>query len=59
MGPIWGRQDPGGPPVGPMNFGIWAAVLMHLSAAALEICNVRNIHTCLVTYTGACIVRQM
>ena len=23
MGPIWGRQDPGGPQVGPMNFVIW------------------------------------
>ena len=23
MGPIWGRQDPGGPLVGPMNFAIW------------------------------------
>ena len=23
MGPIWGRQDPGGPDVGPMNFAIW------------------------------------
>ena len=23
MGPIWGRQDLGGPHVGPMNFGIW------------------------------------
>ena len=23
MGPIWGRQDPGGPLVGPMNFVIW------------------------------------
>ena len=23
MGPIWGRQDPGGPHVGPMNFTIW------------------------------------
>ena len=22
MGPIWGRQDPGGPQVGPMNFAI-------------------------------------
>ena len=21
MGPIWGRQDPGGPYVGPMNLG--------------------------------------
>ena len=23
MGPIWGRQDPGGPHVGPLNFAIW------------------------------------
>ena len=23
MGPIWGRQDPCGPNVGPMNFAIW------------------------------------
>ena len=23
MGPIWGRQDTGGPHVGPMNFAIW------------------------------------
>ena len=23
MGPIWGRQDPEGPKVGPMNFDIW------------------------------------
>ena len=23
MGPIWGRQDPGGPHVGNMNFAIW------------------------------------
>ena len=23
MGPIWGRQDPCGPHVGPMNFAIW------------------------------------
>ena len=26
MGPIWGRQDPGGPHVGPMNFAIWDIV---------------------------------
>ena len=24
MGPTWGRQDPGGPHVGTMNFAIWA-----------------------------------
>ena len=23
MGPIWGREDPGGPRVGPMNIAIW------------------------------------
>ena len=23
MGPIWVRQGPGGPHVGPMNFAIW------------------------------------
>ena len=26
MGPIWGRQDPGGPHVGPMNFAIWEVI---------------------------------
>ena len=26
MGPIWGRQDPGGPHVGPMNFAICDAL---------------------------------
>ena len=42
MGPIWGRQDPSGPHVGPMNFAIWAyktwvcwwlVVLSHLPAS--------------------------
>ena len=23
MGPMWGQQDPGGPHVGQMDFGIW------------------------------------
>ena len=26
MGPTWGRQDPGGPHVGPMNFAIWDVI---------------------------------
>ena len=26
MGPIWGRHDPGGPHVGPMNFAIWVTI---------------------------------
>ena len=27
MGPIWGRRDPGGPHVGPINFAIWASMI--------------------------------
>ena len=27
LGPIWGRQDPGGPHVGLMNLAIWVIVL--------------------------------
>ena len=36
MGPIWGRQDPGGPHVGPMNFAVWAScsVLMNMTSIA-------------------------
>ena len=26
MGAIWGRQDPGGPHVGPMNLDIWDVI---------------------------------
>ena len=29
MGPIWGRQDPGGPHVGPMNFAVWVSLLIY------------------------------
>ena len=32
MGPIWGRQDLGGPHVGSMNFAIW---LVHDSCAVI------------------------
>ena len=28
MGPIWGRQDPGGPHVEPMNFAIWVVLVL-------------------------------
>ena len=30
MGPIWGRQDPGGPHVGPMNLAIWGIISISL-----------------------------
>ena len=29
MGPIWGRQDPGGLHVGPMNFAVCAVAWHH------------------------------
>ena len=31
MGPIWGRQDPGGPHDGPMNFANWVDFVVHHS----------------------------
>ena len=36
MGPIWGRQDPGGPHVGPMSFAIWdtIGVIQHIETEA-------------------------
>ena len=30
MGPIWGRQDPGGPHVGPMDYAVWAVTMVQL-----------------------------
>ena len=35
MWTIWGRQDPGGPHVGPMNFAIWGVLLLGFSAPLL------------------------
>ena len=32
VGPIWGRQDPGGPHVGPMNFAIYITLLISQSS---------------------------
>ena len=32
MGPIWGRQDPGGPHVSPMNLSIW--VIYRITSAS-------------------------
>ena len=37
MGPIWGRQDPDGPHVGPMDFAIWA-ITHHSNTFALDRC---------------------
>ena len=30
MGPTWGRQDPGGPCVGPMYLAIWDDIPVHV-----------------------------
>ena len=37
MGPIWGRQGPGGPHVGPMNFAIWARLFRKLDVLQLHL----------------------
>ena len=41
MGPIWGRQDPGGPHVGPMNLVIWVhqwTVIIGLDDGLAPVC---------------------
>ena len=35
MGSIWGRQDPGGPHVGPMNLFIWDSLVGNVEARFL------------------------
>ena len=42
MGPIWGRQDPGGPRVGHMNFVIW--VLLYIWAQYRFVCHLYPTH---------------
>ena len=29
MGPIWGRQGPGGPHVGPVNVAVWDRLILY------------------------------
>ena len=45
MGPIWGRQDPGGPHVDPMNLAIWVAVkvvrLMSHVCSRIKVCHAK------------------
>ena len=43
MGPIWGRQDPVGPPVGPMNFATWEW-LKHTPCTIYSIRSTVSIH---------------
>ena len=44
MGPIWGRQDPGGPHVGPMNFAIWDAILPHHDSQYFRLLDTNFLH---------------
>ena len=37
MGPIWGRQDPVGPHIGPMNLAIWEFVMTDFQEISMEI----------------------
>ena len=43
MGPIWDRQDPGGPNIGPINFAIWDAFISGLHGSLVASLSVRNI----------------
>ena len=37
MGPIWGRQDPSGPHVGPVNFANWEVTHLTAQLAAMSL----------------------
>ena len=37
MGPIWGRQDPGGSHVGPMNLALWDSVILDYRNIILKV----------------------
>ena len=40
VGPIWGRQDPCGPHVGPMNFALWDNIVLFLTTCGVHYCSV-------------------
>ena len=43
MGPIWGRQDPGGPHVGRMNFAIWDVMFcVYAGCMNMALCKLRR-----------------
>ena len=48
IGPIWGRQDPGGRHVGPVNFAIWGVFLQTLLPSLS--CKYTHDHFCTRTY---------
>ena len=48
MGPIWGRQDPGGPHVGPMNFANWVVLNGAQSTHMRRLVSLFNVVTCCI-----------
>ena len=54
MGPIWGRQDPGGPHVGPMNFAVWVNIL-HVLYIYLNLKHTLNAMKNNTTYRDKCL----
>ena len=38
MGPIWGRQDPGGPNVGLMSIALWECFMYRLNTDLIMLC---------------------
>ena len=51
MGPIWGRQDPGGPHVGLINLAIWADTKVWTNRVTLKICTPEVSSVMKVCYT--------
>ena len=43
MGPIWNRQDPGGPHVGPMNFAIWEVITIKMDNRIIHIKSISSL----------------
>ena len=50
MEPIWGRQDPGGPHIGPMNFVAWDVLHMRHNNMLLSLDMIKNSCWFVLTY---------
>ena len=47
MGPTWGRQDPGGPHVGPINLAIWVSIQFQCQVLIIIMVIYKiRLHTC-------------
>ena len=55
MEPIWGRQDPGGPHVGPMNFVIW----VYFSIRCIDITGVESLQSFHVMLSAAIFLKHL